>query len=386
MGLVARVRCSVARCCARAPTPPPWCRSGPRRTRQPTYVTSDPRDPDRLFVTEQPGTIDVTTPSGTSLFLDLTDKVVDGGEQGLWSMAFAPDFATCGLFYVAYSAEGTEAITLDEYREQGTPDATEATRREVLAIANNTGPNNHNGGQLQFGPDGYLYWSVGEDAIAPANAQNLGNLLGKILRIDPRGATPGGTRPRPTIRSSGRLLARPRSGPTGCAIRGAFRSTGSRARCSSATSAQAVRGGNRGMRGANYGWGRSAKGPCTPPTPAFTDPIYSYSSNDSPATRSRAATSSATQTSATSTGATCSPTPARTLRSIDRPRRRPPTGTAAEGLSVNAAVSLGEDACGRLYVGRSDRAARSSDRGSRPAVAPAPPGAGRTTTTRPRRP
>ena len=52
----------------------------------PTYVTSDPRNPDRLFVTEQPGTIDVTTPAGTSLFLDLTDEVLDGGERGLLSL------------------------------------------------------------------------------------------------------------------------------------------------------------------------------------------------------------------------------------------------------------------------------------------------------------
>ena len=172
---------------------------------QPTFVTSDPRDPDRLFITEQMGTIDVTTPSGTTLFLDLTDKVTApaDSEQGLWSMAFAPDFAESGLFYVAYSATDG-AITLDEYAERSSPDATEATRRPVLSISNHPGSDNHNGGQLQFGPDGYLYWSTGEDSY-PDNAQDLGNLLGKILRIDPGARPPARTRSRrQPIRRHGR--------------------------------------------------------------------------------------------------------------------------------------------------------------------------------------
>ena len=109
-----------------------------------------------------------TTPAGTSLFLDLTDKVLDGGEQGLWSIAFAPDFAQTGLFYVAYSADGHRgASPSTSTRAEATPDATEATRREVLAIGNSFASSNHNGGQLQFGPDDYLYWSVGEDGTAP---------------------------------------------------------------------------------------------------------------------------------------------------------------------------------------------------------------------------
>ena len=60
----------------------------------------------------------------------------------------------------------------------------------MLSIANNSATSNHNGGQLQYGPDGYLYWSTGEDAN-PANAATLTNLLGKILRIDPRGNAAG---------------------------------------------------------------------------------------------------------------------------------------------------------------------------------------------------
>ena len=317
----------------------------------PTYVTSDPRDPDRLFVTEQPGTIDVTTPSGTSLFLDLTDKVVDGGEQGLWSMAFAPDFATSGLFYVAYSAEGTEAITLDEYREQGTPDATEATRREVLAIANNTASNNHNGGQLQFGPDGYLYWSVGEDAIAPANAQDLGNLLGKILRIDPRGALPGQYTVPPDNPFVGNPPARPEIWILG--LRNPWRFSFDR--LTGEMFIGDVGGGsweevNRGTRGANYGW-PICEGPCTSPHPELANPVYSYSSDDSPCN----AITGGYIVRDSNLGALYGRylfTDACTdlLRSIN-PAAPPPTdGDRSEGLSANAAVSLGEDACGRLYV------------------------------------
>ena len=219
----------------------------------PTYVTSDPRDPDRLFVTEQPGTIRVTTPAGTSLFLNLTDLVLDGDERGLWSMAFAPDFAQSGLFYVAYSADlpGTDSgtIRLDEFREQGTPAATKATQREVLSISNNTATSSHNGGQLQFGPDGYLYWSVGDDENG-ANSQDAANLLGKILRIDPRGSSAGQyTVPADNPFVSGRPALSRRSGRSACATRGASRSTAPPARCTSATSGRPGRGGQpRGQR------------------------------------------------------------------------------------------------------------------------------------------
>ena len=255
---------------------------GPATYDAPTFVTSDPRDPDRLFVTEQPGTIDVTTPAGTSLFLDLDDKVLDGGERGLWSMAFAPDFAQTGRFYVAYSANDG-ALTLEEYREQATPAATEATRRPVLSIANDFASSNHNGGQLQFGPDGYLYWSTGDDATA-THAQTTANLLGKILRIDPRGTTPG-------------EYTVPADNPFGSEIwalglrnpwRFSFDRTtgaltigdvGAGAREEVDYLTQASGGG----RGANFGWpiceglqGTSCAGG------GLTAPIYDYVSDDSP--------------------------------------------------------------------------------------------------------
>src|SRR5687768_10844531 len=106
----------------------------------PTFVTSDPTNPDRLFVTEQDGTIWQVTPSGRSLYLDLEAETADpsGTEEGLWSMAFAPDFATSGLFYVAYSTSADHDPRLEEYREGATPPETEATGREVLEAVDNS--------------------------------------------------------------------------------------------------------------------------------------------------------------------------------------------------------------------------------------------------------
>ena len=322
----------------------------------PTYVTSDPRDPDRLFVTEQAGTIQVTTPAGTSLFLNLTDLVLDGGERGLWSMAFAPDFDQSGLFYVAYSADlpGTGSdgtIRLDEFREQGTPAATRATQREVLSITNNTATPSHNGGQLQFGPDGYLYWSVGEDENS-ANAQDVANLLGKILRIDPRGSGPGQyTVPADNPFVSGPPGARPEIWALG--LRNPWRFSFDRA-----TGAMYIGdvGGalveevNRGISGANYGW-PICEGVCAPERPELTDPIYAYASDDSPCNAINGGYVVRDPDLGDLAGRylftdLCGGN----LRTID-PAAPPPFDTYRdEGLSVQTPVSFGEDACGRVYV------------------------------------
>ena len=110
-----------------------------------------------------------------------------GGERGLLSMAFAPDYATSGKFYVYFTDAGGD-IRIEEYRRSSNPDrADPATRRLVLTIEHSS-EDNHNGGQLQFGPDGYLYAATGDGGggnDVHDNAQNLGTLLGKLLRIDP---------------------------------------------------------------------------------------------------------------------------------------------------------------------------------------------------------
>ena len=147
--------------------------------------------------------------AGTSLFLDLTDKVMTAASE-VWSMAFAPDFAQSGLFYVAYAANGRRADARRVPRGGRRP-ATEATRRGARArLAGEHQPQRR---PAAVRPDGYLYWSRRGRVAATASRQSLG----KLLRIAPDGG--GATRP-PTIRLS---RCAGRSG-RGCATRGASRS------------------------------------------------------------------------------------------------------------------------------------------------------------------
>jgi glucose/arabinose dehydrogenase len=157
----------------------------------PLYVTAPPTDRRRVFVVEQAGRI-VVLRGGRRLpqpFLDIRSKVTAGGEQGLLSMAFAPDYAQSGRFYVYYTERsGQEAIW--EYRRASDDRADPGSARLVLRMADPEP--NHNGGLMLFGPDGLMYVGTGDGGGgddqhgARGNAQSLGSLLGKILRIDPR--------------------------------------------------------------------------------------------------------------------------------------------------------------------------------------------------------
>jgi hypothetical protein len=159
------------------------------RFTSPVYLASPPGDRNRLFVVEQPGRILILR-GGTTLptpFLDIRSLVSTGGERGLLSMAFPPDYATSGRFYVYFTARNG-AVTVAEYRTSLDADAADpGSRRVVLSIPHPR--SNHNGGQLQFGPDGLLYIGTGDGGGGgdPDRAgQNLGSLLGKLLRIDPK--------------------------------------------------------------------------------------------------------------------------------------------------------------------------------------------------------
>ena len=141
----------------------------------------------RLFITLQGGKIVIY--NGTQIlpkaFLELTSRVSCCGEQGLLGVAFHPQYKTNGLFFVNYTdALGNTVVA----RYQVSSDPNVADPNSAIPILSVAQPDvNHNGGQLHFGPDGYLYISMGDGGGAgdPGNrSQNLSELLGKMLRID----------------------------------------------------------------------------------------------------------------------------------------------------------------------------------------------------------
>ena len=175
----------------------------------PVYATAPAGDTQRLFVVERAGRIQVLDDGVKHEFLDISSLVACcEGERGMASMAFAPDYATSGLFYVFYTALTPRGqLTVAEYRRSSSdPDAADPASARVVLTVPHDQESTHNGGQLQFGPDGYLYIGTGDGGGTgdPAgNGQNLTSsdppvvdavnhdpLLGKLLRIDPRSGSP----------------------------------------------------------------------------------------------------------------------------------------------------------------------------------------------------
>ena len=153
----------------------------------PVYLTTPPGDTDRLFIVEKGGAVRIVD-RGVLLstpFLDISDRVSSGTEQGLLGLAFGPAYASTGRFVVDYTAQdgGTRisVFTVSSDRNRADP----AT--EVVLLAVGQPFSNHNGGQVAFGPDGFLYVGLGDGGSAGdpgGRAQNLGDLLGSILRLD----------------------------------------------------------------------------------------------------------------------------------------------------------------------------------------------------------
>ena len=165
----------------------------------PVFLTHAADSTDRIFVVEQSGVIKVFPNSSSSstakVFLNISDRIISGGERGLLGLAFHPDYENNGYFYVnyTYATNGNDSTRIARYQVTSNPDS--ADKNSEFQILNFDQPySNHNGGWIGFGPeDGYLYVGTGDGGSGgdPQNyAQRITVLLGKILRIDVDSGTP----------------------------------------------------------------------------------------------------------------------------------------------------------------------------------------------------
>jgi glucose/arabinose dehydrogenase len=152
----------------------------------PTYVTSAP-GVGGVVVVERGGRIRLVKGRKRRTFTDISGNVSTGGERGLLSVAFAPDYATSRLLYV-YFTDRSGDLEIAELRADADGRHASPTTLRPLLVVPHPNHSNHNGGQLQFGPDGMLYAGTGDGGGAgdqPDNAQNPNSRLGKLLQINP---------------------------------------------------------------------------------------------------------------------------------------------------------------------------------------------------------
>ena len=371
---------------------------------RPMFVTSDPTDPDRLFVVEREGRVLVASGTGFELFGQLEGLVsCCTSERGLLSIALAPDFAGTERFYAAYTGDpaagGAEGdIHVDAFRPSPAGDG-ELIREPILTVGH-ADEANHNGGQLQFGPDGYLYLSTGDGGGVgdpDGNGQDLESLLGKLLRIEPRpGSVPAYAVPatNPFVDAPGRDEI------WSYGLRNPWRFSFDRANGDLAIAdvgqglreevdqAPSPAPGSVGGAGANYGWNCREGLIAYPGAPAsctgaggFTDPVFEYPHSDPGGGAAHG----------------CSITGGYVvrdsglgdlygrylyadfcigeLRSILLPGAAGSlaSGDRSEGLTAANPVSFGEDACGRIYVVSNGGGVYRLQGVSGPACSPEPP-------------
>jgi len=328
---------------------------------QPIYITSNPGNPSDLFVVERQGRVVEDNDGSRSVFADLTGLVsCCESERGLLSIALAPDFDSSGRFYAAYAGEpsagGAEGdVHVDAFRHDGGA----LVREPLLSVGHATNAN-HNGGQLEFGPDGSLYISIGDGGGGGdpfESGQDLSSLLGKILRLEPHPGAEAqiwsyGLR-NPWRFSFDRATGNMVIGDVG---------QGAHEEVDLAPSPAA---GAVGGEGANYGW-NCREGFSAYPEPGascagasgFTDPVFDYPHADP---------HDGTAHGCAITGGYVVRDPSLgdlygryvyadycvgEIRSLVLPATAGGVagGDRSEGLGVANPVSFGEDSCGRLYV------------------------------------
>jgi len=151
----------------------------------------------RLFVVERGGNIKIANANGTvnaTPFLTVTSLISSGGERGLLGLAFHPNYSSNGYFYINYTNTAGNTVIARYSVNSSNPNLADAGSASVLLTISQPF-SNHNGGSIKFGPDGYLYIGMGDGGSGgdPGNrAQNINELLGKMLRIDVNSGTPYG--------------------------------------------------------------------------------------------------------------------------------------------------------------------------------------------------
>jgi glucose/arabinose dehydrogenase len=160
---------------------------------QPVFVTSPPGDDSRLFIVERTGRIKIadldSRQIATTAFLDISAEILADGERGLLGLAFDPQFASNGFFYVNLINTTGDTEVRRYHVSAGTPDVADAGSPALIVQIRQEPFSNHKAGWLDFGPDGFLYVATGDGGGGGDpnnNAQNGDQLLGKILRIDVR--------------------------------------------------------------------------------------------------------------------------------------------------------------------------------------------------------
>jgi glucose/arabinose dehydrogenase len=266
----------------------------------PYYVTGAPADPARVFVVEGGGTIRLVKDGATqpTPFLTIPEVFTGCDACGLLSMAFAPDYATSGRFYVLYTRDSTVSteqyyLRIEEFRRSAAdPDVADGASRRVVLEIPHLDTTFHNGGQLQFGRDGLLYISVGDGGPMgdpDGHAQSTSTLFGKLLRIDPAGTVPGEYSIPPDNPFAGPTLGADEIYAYG--LRNPWRFSFDR------LTGDLTIGDvgqtkweeidfvpNGGARGANFGWNclegnhpySGATSSCTTPLPQYVPPVFEY--------------------------------------------------------------------------------------------------------------